>query len=365
MPGRVYLHVGTPKSGTTYIQDVFATNKELLASKAGLLFPGADWQDQVLAVRELRQMRRGGEQPANTLLEGAWQRLVDEVMQWQNNAVVSMEWLGSANAAEVRRAVDSFAPAEVRVIVTARRLARIVPAAWQESCQNQRTCTWGDFLKSIAGDQPATRAEGRQFWRQQDLARVLDNWLSEVPPERLFLVTVPEASAEPSLLWTRFCEAIDLEEPHRYEVTATPANASLGLESSELMRRVNEVVTASRIPAHVYERVFKRGLAKQALVKRRADERSPNIPIHYHSWLSERSHAMIAEIVARGVKVVGDLADLETASAPPVDGAEDEGADVTAEDLLEVALTGFIDLVQRQDDENRRLRGELRALQPQ
>ena len=40
MSQTVFLHVGLPKSGTTYIQRVLATHKEALASNEHLLFPG-------------------------------------------------------------------------------------------------------------------------------------------------------------------------------------------------------------------------------------------------------------------------------------------------------------------------------------
>ncbi|MGI8576684.1 MAG: hypothetical protein ACR2KG_01940 [Nocardioidaceae bacterium] len=355
MANRLYLHIGTPKSGTTYLQDVLATNKQALATEARLLFPGISWQDQVLAVRELREGKTADE----PRVEGAWQRLVDEIDSWQGDAVVSMEWLGSARPEQVRRAIQSFPSTEVSAIITARSLARIVPAAWQECCQNQRTCTWEDFLTAIAGEQGATAGAGRQFWRQQNLTRVLDTWLAVLPRSRVRVVTVPDSLGEPSLLWARFCEAIDLKEPDRYASTNAPANPSLGLQSSELMRRVNEVINASGIDPRVYERVFKRGLAKQTLSTRRTVERSPIIPVRYHSWLSERSRSMVSEIVRREVSVIGDLADLAVIRDPAAAGADDSNNDVTAEEVLEVALAGFIELVRRQDDENYQLREEL------
>lgn len=37
--GRVVLHVGTPKSGTTYLQDLLHASAPSLAD-AGVLFPG-------------------------------------------------------------------------------------------------------------------------------------------------------------------------------------------------------------------------------------------------------------------------------------------------------------------------------------
>ena len=53
MSGRVLLHVGLPKSGTSYLQKLLSANRERLRGH-GVLFPGADWSDQVVAVRDVR-----------------------------------------------------------------------------------------------------------------------------------------------------------------------------------------------------------------------------------------------------------------------------------------------------------------------
>ena len=66
----VNLHIGTFKTGTSYLQTVLAHSKSQLA-EAGVLWPGRAWADQVTATRALLSNRPGrGE---------AWDRLVDEV----------------------------------------------------------------------------------------------------------------------------------------------------------------------------------------------------------------------------------------------------------------------------------------------
>lgn len=355
MAERVYVHVGTPKSGTTYIQGVLAANSQALAADAGLLFPGDSWRQQVLGVRDLLRDVR----PDGADLRGAWRRLVDEIDSWRGRALISMEWLAPVTVAEAQRTVDAFPGTEVRVVITARNLARVVPAAWQEFCQNQRTCTWADFLKSISGKKPVTRGPAVKFWRQQDLARIIDTWSAVVSPEAISVVTVPDSSSDTSLFWSRFCEAVDVAAPARYETLQTHVNPSLGFESSELLRRVNVLVKARGIHPDVYERVFKRGLAKQALAQRSGHERSPVVPASYHAWLRERSRTMIKDVEDRGVNVIGDLADLE-AAVDDAQGVEDGVDRVTAEELLAVAVYGLVELGQRQHDEILRLEAEIR-----
>ena len=77
----VYLHIGTPKSGTSYLQDICLLNRERLAAD-GVLWPGREWGDQVRAVQETRgsvgrsrltQILRGGR--ARDLLAAGHHRL--------------------------------------------------------------------------------------------------------------------------------------------------------------------------------------------------------------------------------------------------------------------------------------------------
>ena len=46
MAERLFLHVGLPKSGTTYLQAVLAENKQRLRDRARVLYPGASWEDR-------------------------------------------------------------------------------------------------------------------------------------------------------------------------------------------------------------------------------------------------------------------------------------------------------------------------------
>jgi hypothetical protein len=77
---RLFLHVGLPKSGTTYLQAVLAENKQRLRDRARVLYPGASWEDQVLAARDVLAADPHGVQDPK--VRGAWGRLLDEVGEW-------------------------------------------------------------------------------------------------------------------------------------------------------------------------------------------------------------------------------------------------------------------------------------------
>src|SRR5687767_12948367 len=50
-PAPVFLHIGGPSTGTTYLQGLMAANAETLAA-AGYLLPGRTWRDVVLATHD-------------------------------------------------------------------------------------------------------------------------------------------------------------------------------------------------------------------------------------------------------------------------------------------------------------------------
>jgi hypothetical protein len=335
MSGTVYLHVGLPKSGTSYVQGTLTANKDAL-KRAGLLFPGRGWVDQVRAVQDVRQMKRA---PAKRRrVAGAWQRLVAEISAWHGDAIVSMEWLGPASADHIRTMVSDLRPARVHVIFTVRDLARTVPAAWQEFVQNREEWTWQEFLEGVVAEGPTKSVPGSRFWAQQDLAGLLATWTSVVPAEDVHVVTVPRPGVAQDVLWQRLCEVLGPQYEGCRSTTGA-SNRSLGMESAELMRRLNRAARAAELPTSVYLRRFKHALAKGILAQRSGEESKLVLPPAYDDWATRAAAHQIEAVGASGVHVVGDLEDLR-----PVPAAADapQPGDVPVETLLDICLEALV-----------------------
>jgi hypothetical protein len=330
----VYLHLGTPKSGTTYVQAVLGANRDRLKRNDRLLFPGRRWVDQVHGARDVLDANPHGHSTPE--LTGAWQRLVDEMAEWDGNAVISMEWLGSANVEQATRMVQSLEPTRVEAVITVRDLARTIPAAWQEFLQNWETWTWREFLTAVSAEEPRSTPAGRMFWTQQDLGRMLAIWTDVLAADQIHVVTLPPSGAPAAELWSRFSTVLGIN-PHRYDAGGG-SNQSLGLESTELMRRVNIASKEQGMTWPVYDARLKRGLAKRGLSTRQGVETRVTIPVEWHPWVMSRSEEQVAAIAASGARVVGDLHDLVPVLRPP--GPQPE--DVPAEALLEAAVTGLV-----------------------
>src|SRR5919106_2507377 len=96
---RIYLHIGAPKTGTTYLQDVLFEHRGTIAD-AGVLYPGRYPEAHFEAVVDLRDMSFGGHR--DETWQGRWRRLVDEVTAWSGDSVViSHELLCGANEESV------------------------------------------------------------------------------------------------------------------------------------------------------------------------------------------------------------------------------------------------------------------------
>ena len=337
MARRVFLHVGLPKSGTTFLQSLLLDHREQLAD-AGLLFPGEDgWKDQVRAVRDVRQMPMRSRRHRREV-PGAWDRLAGEMREWPGDAVVSMEWLCRSEPEHIQRILRDLAPARVEVVFTLRDLARTIPASWQESIQNQNEWTWREFLDVLSTDDPDVPRPDRRFWKLHDAVALLGRWTAHVPVDRVHLITVPRAGAPPGLLWERFCGVVGVD-PAQFPPVTTRRNESLGVVSTELVRLLTPRARAAGLSEETRQALVAQQLAKRGLSGRRSREPSLTIPGDLHDWVRERAEEEIAGIRAAGVHVVGDLDELRAELPDQVQAQPDELDDTT---LLDAALDGLV-----------------------
>jgi hypothetical protein len=229
---RVYLHVGLPKSGTTYLQSVLRANRAPLRDR-GHAVVGQEHVDLVHAGMVVREDPRLEKLPERA--SRAWQRLLDEIRDWPGDtAIVSYELLAGATAEQAARAIGDLSAYDVHVVITARDLGRALPSAWQERLKFALTTPLEDWEP-----RPETDERSEWGWRTLDPAGVAERWGGSIPSERLHMVTMPRGG-RPEELWRRFAEAceisdVDVEFPDGLE------NTSLGAAAAEVLRRVNEV----------------------------------------------------------------------------------------------------------------------------
>ncbi|MGZ6764042.1 MAG: hypothetical protein ACXVEH_11710 [Nocardioides sp.] len=312
MSKRVLLHVGTPKTGTSYLQDVLFRNKRLLAEE-DILYPADRFDAHFLAALDLMRLPWGG---LETEAIGAWDRLAEQVRRWDGTAVVSHEILATASRAQAGRALESLGHrdgTEVHLVLSVRDLVRQIPAEWQENVKHRAVVSYAGFLDQIQDPARDSRIAA-WFWGVQEVPDILDRWGHDLPPERIHLVTVPPPGGPRDLLWQRFAATFGLDGLD-LDLEAERANPSLGVPETALLRRINRSVNRVLEPPD-YRPLVRELLAHQTLSRRTASPRLA-LPPAVHPWAQDVCRSWVREIEARGYSVCGDLTDLVGGDAPP------------------------------------------------
>jgi hypothetical protein len=337
MARKVFVHVGTMKSATTYLQELAHGNAQRLAEQ-GVLWPSPDLP--FLALAEL--LGRDQERPGHA---GAWAELVRSIADHPGTGVFSNELLAPIGRASVRRIVAAFQPAEVGIVITARDLSRVIPSHWQTTLKNGSTTPWAQFAAAVCAE-PAQRAAvarnldiGSWFWRRHDVPAIIDRWSRQVPPQQITVVTVPPAGSDPRLVGERFARTIGVSTDGFKQPQHD--NSSVGAYSAELLRRLN--ATDHGFQRHHFRWGVKESLVRRGLAVRADSEPRFGLAADQLAWVRERADRMIDEIASSGVTVVGDLNDLR----PPPAGRSEavDPASASDDDLLHAALAGLAGLV--------------------
>lgn len=299
-PQRVVLHVGTPKSGTTFLQRALWRHREELDA-VGVTCAGTRHYEMFHAAIELRESYAFWGRTAEELA-GTWQRLCDRARAYPGTTIMSHELLGAARREQVDLGLQALEGLDVHLVVTARDLARQVASDWQERVKNGNPVTFTEFCANVAKE----RQSG--FWRNQHLIGIFDRWARDLPPENVHLVVGPPSGASPDVLWRRFGEAVGFDAGAFDPTTEEPtANKTLGAVQVAVLRRVNEVLDG-RIQQPAYSKVVKRVFAQGVLA---GQSSAPALcPPDLVERLAEIASRQNARIDRRGYQVHGDLEEL-------------------------------------------------------
>ena len=327
MAERVVLHVGTMKSGTTFLQNVVSNNRDALRGQ-GVSFLGRKWREQIKAAQDA--IEHGGQGQPAISPDGPWGRILREVEAWPTTALFSVEFFGARKPSKIEQIVGSFGSTPVTVVLTVRDLARTIPSMWQESIQNGGRSTWAEYLVAVREERKGS-ALASSFWRQQGVAAMARRWAAVVGTENVVIVTAPPKGAPRRLLWDRYAGVLGID-PDSCSLEV-PANPSLGLASTLVLRRLNDELAADPLSRGAYHQKVKRALAKNGMARHRRDE--PVLGLD-EPWVYERSAREIDALRTLGCPVVGDLGEL---TSHPVPGVQPEA--VSVEEQLEAAVRGL------------------------
>jgi hypothetical protein len=349
MAQRVFLHVGLPKTGTTYVQTVLWRNRAALAEQ-GLLYPGPRRREHMWASMVVRE--HPGLPRRNPRAQGAWARLLEQVAAAPDDVLISHEFFGAASAEQAKRALSDLGDVEVHLLVTARDLVSVVTSYWQEYIKHGFDAPLDTF--------PPHEDRGDEWtWAAVDLLGVLERWGSSLPPERIHLLVLPEPSAPRETLVTRFAGLMGVDATG-FDFEGANPNSSLGVVEVELLRRIVPRLDGftSALDRGVWIRSY---LSHDVLVPHGGESFLPSAA--RLAELTDRANSTVETIRGAGYDVVGDLDRLRVGPLGEVRHPDD----VRAPELLAAALDtiatmmGDLREIRR---ENTAMRQELKAPPP-
>ncbi len=327
-PGEVLLHIGPPKTGTTALQHSLADARPRLRAQ-GVLYPGkkfSHWTPSCSALG-IATTAHPADPPVPPEI---WESFSQRVARRKDKAVVSSEQFADADAALAKSVIEDLGgPGQVRVLLTLRPLALILPSSWQQSLKSGAPKPLPGLLRHAKSRlvKPYdewlrdTLAGGNDtFWQRFDYAALLSRWSDIVGPERVSVIVVD--SSDPLRILRDAEQVIGLSEGTLNRVT-TKTNRSLSYEEAALVRQwLAEIEKKLPMPAAQYHDWIRRG-ALWGLVDGRQpgpDEHALRTPQWALEQIDSRTQGMIDAISASGVDVRGDLSNLIVPAAPGVDG---------------------------------------------
>lgn len=329
MASKVFVHIGLPKTGTTYLQTVMWADRERMRAQ-GVLLPGRERRDHLWTTRIIREDPNlpTYDEPVRE----SWGVLQREIAAWEGTAVISHEFLAGASpeqAAGMVAALEAGSPgAEVHLVVTAREPVGLFSGSWQESLKNRDTRTMPEYAEAEVSENPMAVWN----WRTLDVRLVLERWAPAFHPTRVHVLPLPPPDSPRDLLWQRFAGLVGLD-PAGFDLSATFPNESMGVAEAETLRRVNAHLQDDDFQGPfdrgVYIRTF---LADERLATRGGERYWPTEAILLEC--RERAAAAVEHIRSAGYDVIGDLDDL---LVPETLGPRRAVDSVTEDEVAEVA----------------------------
>ena len=355
MGAKVFLHVGAPKTGTTYLQDRLFLNRSSL-SRHGIKYPTGLREDHFLPALDLTGIKWPG---FAEMAGGEWDGLVRRTKLASGTVVISHEVLAVAKPSRIRKAAADLGGlddgTELHVVFTARDIARQLTADWQEGLKMYGTKSFARFLREVKESDPRTSKVW--FWRAQHIPRVLSNWGAIVPPERIHLAVLPRSGGD---VWEMFSRIIGAD-PAWAPRDSDRRNSSLGAGEATMLRHLNRKLKAAGLDRGNHRRLVLDAIVYDTISQRESEPIM--FPPDSYEWARGVAQQWIDWIAASGVDVIGDPQDL--LPAPPTDEVwrnPDRPGPKAVRDAALDALVGItMEAAHRPDPEARLRRRAARA----
>ncbi|RPF20116.1 hypothetical protein [Myceligenerans xiligouense] len=339
--GTRLVHIGLPKTGSTALQYAAKKLKWELRSE-GVNYPGKaenhhrslSW----LAGLKIDYL------PDPTPKEQWWRVIEQELDRFsEQRALLSFEMVCTADAEGARRTVDEVGAQgkhPVHVVLVLRNLGSFVPSYWQESLKRGNTRSLEEYLREALADPAAVTASGA-FHRRDGLS-LLERWVNAVGAENVTVIVLEKD--QPTRLLDTFEGLLALPGGllHSRQLDGAGQNRGMSAAEAALVLRLNRQIRGRwRAPRADHRALVFKGMVNRMLSLRTPSESEGKLVVpHWAADTLVEAGALLADNVrATGVRVVGDLAELER-RVPSTDDDATPPAEIPF-DLAVEALLGM------------------------
>ncbi len=191
MVAKLFLHIGTPKTGTTFLQAFFARNADLLLEQ-GVLYPrvGRRSEEDAHHLVPLAYEEDAADRDVHGGRGEFVDRLAIEFRETKaNRGILSTEAMfGMRDVSTLRKDLAAF---DVEVIVFLRRQDEYLESAYTEAIKDRRVnCTISEFV------------DMRISTGICDYASVLDRWSAEIGDAKIHVMPYENAASLVSIIDT-------------------------------------------------------------------------------------------------------------------------------------------------------------------
>ena len=304
------------KSGTTYLQHGILTRLAELES-AGWLYP-LEFAAARGAINHERAIYGlvGNhipwvDQQTQQRMRSQWLNLKTQIHKSDKSILISAEALASMLEEGIELLLSQLPNREIKIVITARDLARVLPSSWQQSVRNGRPYGYEDYFERIkrAAELPLTDPVGSNFWRSYQLNQVVQRWSKFVPISNITIVTVPPKQSSDSL-WARFIAAtklpLDLTEP---TFDDKRAHAAISWPEAEVLNELN-LKWAQGNKSVAERNKLRRRIIQEGFHQSENRGRWIGLTAPWLNLARAWADADVAKLIQLQVQVVGDINEL-------------------------------------------------------
>jgi hypothetical protein len=295
MSKRIVAHVGFHKTGTTALQESFASTREEL-QKFGVTYPDfgqkahhrAAWS---LIGRSWGWKNRGG----STFPIAEWQKAVKSAKKNRGTTLISSEFFCELDEEKIRKFKEDMRNENISIVFTLRPLVKLLSSSYQQYLKYGLTPTYEEWLHSVL-ETPGVSKLTPTFWKRHEHGRVISQWAKVFGVENVFVVIADES--QPTAIFEAF-------------------NSILSYEEICLLLEVNKNFPKKR-RWDEYEIYIREGAIKHLTDKVKVDKSAEKLltPQWAVDKVREIGAESVRQIKASGVTVMGDLDRFDSAVIP-------------------------------------------------